>query len=73
MYRPHDVPPSSGQNKTYPPGRIVWGDDKLACLDADQLKNLLRNLGMQRAIGRVTAADALDLARRITARLPAAA
>ncbi|HUL63081.1 MAG TPA: hypothetical protein VLW55_00565 [Burkholderiaceae bacterium] len=42
----------------------------LARLDRDQLKNLLQNLSMQRANGRVTEADALDLARRITARLP---
>jgi len=73
MPQPPSPPASSGQWKTYPPCRIDWGDDKLARLDAGQLKNLLQNLGAQRATGRVTAADALDLARRITARLPAGA
>jgi len=73
MSQLHSAPVSSGQRKTYPPGRIDWGDDKLARLDAEQLKNLLQNLGMQCATGRVTAADALDLSRRIRARLFASA
>lgn len=50
-----------------------WNDEKLAGLDAKQLKALLENLRIQREAGRVSDEAAEDLTRRITARLPASA
>ena len=73
MSRSRSTPPPRWQTTIYPPGRIDWSDDKLARLNAGHLKLLLENLGTQRAIGRLSAKEALDLARRIIARLPASA
>jgi hypothetical protein len=50
-----------------------WSDEKLAQLNVEQLKNLLANLDSQRALGRVSADSAEEVAQRITARLPARA
>ncbi len=52
------------------PTRMEWTDEKLAALSEEQLVNLLDNLDVQRANGRVTDAQAADLEGRISARLP---
>ena len=57
--------------KISPPGRIDWSDEKLARFNAEHLQRLLEDLGTQRAIGRISTKEALDLARRIVALLPA--
>jgi hypothetical protein len=71
MSRSRSTPPPRWQTTVYPPDRIDWSDDKLARLNAGHLRRLLEDLGTQRAIGRLSAKEALDLARRIIARLPA--
>jgi hypothetical protein len=58
-------------HKAVPPSQMDWNDERLAALGVEQLKNLLANLGVQRAAGRVTGDTAADLTRRIAARLPA--
>jgi hypothetical protein len=73
MSRSRSRPSPRWQTTIYPPGRIDWSDDKLARLNAGHLKLLLENLGTQRAIGRLSAKESLDLARRIIARLPPSA
>lgn len=55
------------------PSRLDWNDEKLAQLNAEQLKNLLANLDLQRSIGRISAEAASELSQRIAARLPARA
>lgn len=54
-----------------PKSQLVWTDEKLQALDTTQLGNLLDNLGVQVAAGRVTEETAADLQKRIEARLPA--
>jgi hypothetical protein len=54
-----------------PKSQLVWTDEKLQALDTVQLGNLLDNLGVQLASGRVSEETAADLQRRIEARLPA--
>jgi hypothetical protein len=53
------------------PSSIVWTDERLAALDATQLGNLLDNLPIQVAAGRVSEEVAADLEARIESRLPA--
>jgi hypothetical protein len=53
-----------------PKSELVWTDEKLQTLDTAQLGNLLDNLGVQLASGRVSAETATDLQKRIEARLP---
>jgi hypothetical protein len=50
-----------------------WNDDKLARLDAEHLKPLLKKRGTQRSMGRLSPKEALELALRIITRLPASA
>ena len=73
MRQPRGSSTHRGQVINRPKSLLEWGDEKLAQLDVGQLKNLLENLGLQCAMGRVSAEDALDLSQRITARLPARA
>lgn len=54
-----------------PKSQLVWTDEKLAALDTAQLGNLLDNLRVQVASGRVSEETAADLQKRIEARLPA--
>ncbi len=56
-----------------PPSEMNWTDEKLAALSKEQLLNLFENLQTQRESGRVTAQAADDLARNISALLPAKA
>ena len=73
MSRSRSTPAPRWQTTICSHGRIEWSDEKLARLTAEHLKRLLENLGWQRIIGRLSAKEALDLARRIIARLPASA
>lgn len=54
-----------------PKSQLVWTDEKLQALDTAQLVNLLDNLHIQLASGRITEETAADLQKRIEARLPA--
>jgi hypothetical protein len=51
--------------------QLVWTDEKLTALDTVQLGNLLDNVGLQLAAGRITEETAAELGKRIEARLPA--
>jgi hypothetical protein len=51
------------------PMRLDWTDDKLGALSQEQLLNLLDNLDLQRASGRIADAEATVLDQRIFALL----
>lgn len=73
MSRPRSASQKATPTIFLPPTRMDWNDEKLDALDPAQLKSLLENLATQREYGRVSEETATDLARRITARLPARA
>ena len=67
------APCASWQTIIPPIGGIHWSEEKLAQLDAEHLKRLLKKRGTKSAMGRLSPRESLDLALRIITLLPVSA